>query len=167
MTEARSARERVEAAADAWDRFVAAREAMNAARPDPMHATKAEYALYDERYRADHEAEREHHRTAIALAQVARTLLADPDLEALRALSERASVGEWSVWCEPVPSRADAIAELTAQVHATEPFTGSLFLLDAGGKCPAATGCGSRSEANAAFIAAAVSYVRRRLAGEG
>src|SRR3546814_2073868 len=37
--------------------FVAAREAMNAARPD-LEATPAERALYDERYKTDHLAER-------------------------------------------------------------------------------------------------------------
>lgn len=38
--------------------FIRAREAMNAARPDVVHATAAERALYAERYRADNEAER-------------------------------------------------------------------------------------------------------------
>lgn len=66
--------ERVRAAADAWEAFVTARQAMNAAIP-AIDATPAERALYDERYKADHEAEREHYRTACALAQVAPTLL--------------------------------------------------------------------------------------------
>jgi hypothetical protein len=42
---------------DARRRLVAARAAMNAAIPS-MTATRAERALYDERYRADHLAER-------------------------------------------------------------------------------------------------------------
>lgn len=62
-------------AADAYEAFERARNAMNAARPDPMHATPAERALYDERYKADHEAERTHWTTAIQLAQNARTIL--------------------------------------------------------------------------------------------
>lgn len=69
-------REALEQAADAWDAFVKAREAMNAAVPDLMTGTPAERALYDERYRADHEAEREHFRTAIVLAQSSRSILA-------------------------------------------------------------------------------------------
>lgn len=66
---------RAEAAADAWEAFCRGREAMNAARPDPMFATPAERALYDERYKVDHAAEREHFRTAIKLAQVSREIV--------------------------------------------------------------------------------------------
>jgi len=63
-------------AAKAWTAFVSAREAMNAARPSIAAATKAEHALYDERCRADYDAEREHFRTAIKLAQASPAILA-------------------------------------------------------------------------------------------
>lgn len=62
----------------------------------------------------------------------------------------------WDVWREPTETREAAIAELTAQVEATEPFAGSVWLLNAGGKCPATTGCGPTSEANARRIVASV-----------
>lgn len=63
------------AAADAYAAFVIAREQMNAAIPS-FRATPAERQLHIERSRIDHEAEREHHRTAIALAQNAHRLAA-------------------------------------------------------------------------------------------
>lgn len=62
----------------------------------------------------------------------------------------------WDVWREPTETRAGAIAELTAQVEATEPFAGAVWLLNAGGKCPATTGCGPASEANATRIVTCV-----------
>lgn len=67
-------REALRKAAEAYEAFVVARNAMNAARP-AIDATPAERALYDERYRADHAAEREHWDTAISLAQCARSIL--------------------------------------------------------------------------------------------
>jgi hypothetical protein len=48
--------------------FELARERMNAARPDPVHATQAERALYDERYQADNEAERAYRIAALEFA---------------------------------------------------------------------------------------------------
>ncbi len=66
---AEGVREAVIAAADAYQAFAKARAAMNAAIPDVLTATRAERALYDERYKADHEAEREHRRTAVDLAR--------------------------------------------------------------------------------------------------
>lgn len=53
--------------------FVTKRKAMNTAIPDPMTATPAERALYDERYRADHEAERELFSAALNFATWAET----------------------------------------------------------------------------------------------
>lgn len=50
--------------------FVVKRNAMNAAVP-AVDATPAERALYDERYKADHEAERALYRAALVFAQVA------------------------------------------------------------------------------------------------
>lgn len=73
-------------AADAWEAFVTARERMNAAIPS-LDATQAERAVYDERYKADHAAEREHWQTAIGLAQHATQLLAL--LKAAQADGER------------------------------------------------------------------------------
>jgi len=57
----------IEAASSAWSDFCTKREAMNSAIPS-LDASPAERALYDERYKADHEAEREHFRTALELA---------------------------------------------------------------------------------------------------
>lgn len=49
----------IKALFDAWDKHCAAVERMNAARPDIATATRAEYALYDERYQAAEEAKRD------------------------------------------------------------------------------------------------------------
>lgn len=59
----------LERLADLRRDFVAKRHAMNAARPDTARATRAEYALYDERYRADHDAERAFQTAAIQFGQ--------------------------------------------------------------------------------------------------
>jgi hypothetical protein len=61
-------------AAGAWDAFCSARAAMNEAIPT-ITVTPAERALYDERYKADHETERAHWSTAIKLAQNSRSIL--------------------------------------------------------------------------------------------
>lgn len=55
--------------------FCQKREAMNPARP-AIDTTPAERFLYDERYKADHAAEREHWRSAIVLAQLSDSILA-------------------------------------------------------------------------------------------
>lgn len=78
----------------------------------------------------------------------------------LAVLSAQATQGVWSIWREPIHNAADAIAELTAQVDATEPMIDAVVLLGAGGKCPAITGCGPTSDANAAFITALVNAYR-------
>jgi len=62
-------------AAVAYAAFVEARNRMNAAVP-AIDGTKAERDLYDERYKADHTAEREHFRTAISLSHVASDVFA-------------------------------------------------------------------------------------------
>lgn len=59
--------ERLRAAQETRTAFERAREAMNAAIPHPVNATPAERALYDERYRADHKAERAHLSAALQL----------------------------------------------------------------------------------------------------
>jgi nitrate reductase assembly molybdenum cofactor insertion protein NarJ len=71
--------------AEKWKAFVNARTLMNLARPNPdtTKATRAEYALYDERYQADNEAQREFQREAIEFAQWA------SDHEAAEALSQQ------------------------------------------------------------------------------
>lgn len=77
------------------------------------------------------------------------------DIEGLRRLALAASPGPWTVWVENCPDRLAAASELSMQVRDTEPFVGKLYMLsDAKGKCPALTGCGPRSEANAAFLTA-------------
>lgn len=62
----------------------------------------------------------------------------------------------WSIYVQETPTLDDAVAELAYQVHNSEPFAGKVWLLNADGKCPASTGCGPTSEANAAFIVKAV-----------
>lgn len=78
----------------------------------------------------------------------------------LAALSGAATQGEWRIWREAIKGRSDAVRELIEQVEHTEPLSDALVLLDAGGKCPAVTGCGPTSEANAAFIVALVNAYR-------
>jgi len=80
----------------------------------------------------------------------------EPGREALAAIVaglEGVTAGPWDVWKETTPSKYDAIAELTSQVQMTDPFVGAVYLINAGGKCPAETGCGPCSEANAYHIA--------------
>ena len=75
-------------------------------------------------------------------------------IEAIEKAIEHATPGVWDIWEERTPTKADAIAEMAYQVENTEPFSGAVFLLNADGKCPAATGCGQTSAANAKYIAA-------------
>jgi hypothetical protein len=70
MTNANTeALEALDAAEKAYKDFAQKRAAMNAAIP-ALDATPAERALYDERYQADHEAERENFRTALVFAKL-------------------------------------------------------------------------------------------------
>ncbi|WP_292960531.1 hypothetical protein [Novosphingobium sp. UBA1939] len=81
--------------------------------------------------------------------------------DTLAALSAKATQGEWGIWFEQINGKADAaIQELIEQVHHTDPIGNSLVMLDADGKCPAITGCGPTSAANAAFIVALVNAYR-------
>lgn len=68
---------------------------------------------------------------------------------------EGVTPGPWGVWREPTFTQADAIRELTFQVESTPiaDFAKAVYLLDANGKCPATTGCGASSAANADHIA--------------
>lgn len=62
--------------------------------------------------------------------------------------------GPWDVYAHPVAGPGDAILALVEQVQATGLVADNLYLINAGGKCPAITGCGPTSAANAAFVAA-------------
>lgn len=75
-------------------------------------------------------------------------------IEEIKKALEGVTPGPWNVYSEKVAEKAEAIAELAYQVEHTEPFVGEIFMLNAGGKCPALTGCGPCSEANARYIAA-------------
>lgn len=63
--------------------------------------------------------------------------------------------GPWEVYPQPIKGAGDAVLELVEQVQATSPIGDTLYLINADGKCPAVTGCGPTSEANARLIAAA------------
>ncbi len=77
--------------------------------------------------------------------------------ELLEELLAKATPGPWGIWFEQIDGKADrAIQEFVEQVHATNPIGNSLVMLDADGKCPAITGCGPTSIANAALIVEAV-----------
>lgn len=69
--------------------------------------------------------------------------------------AQKHTPGPWEVYEQPIASKADAILELIEQVQATEPVADHIYLINAGGKCPATTGCGPTSRANARLIAAA------------
>lgn len=75
--------------------------------------------------------------------------------DAIRAAAEKATPGPWGVWTEPTPSKDRAIDELAYQVMSTPDadFAEAVYLLNAAGECPATTGCGPTSAANAAHIA--------------
>lgn len=77
--------------------------------------------------------------------------------------SQAASVGDgahtptpWLIYEQPVNSAEDARRELCEQVDKTASVGGILYLLESGGKCPATTGCGPRSKANAELVVKAV-----------
>lgn len=75
-------------------------------------------------------------------------------VEEIKKALEGVTPGPWEVYSEKVSDKAAAIAESAYQVEHTDPFVGEIFMLNAGGKCPALTGCGPCSEANARYIAA-------------
>lgn len=76
------------------------------------------------------------------------------DLTHARKVAEAATQGEWTVYPHPIGGGAfAAMEELRYQVENTDPIGANLYLLNADGKCPAITGCGPNSEANATFIA--------------
>lgn len=76
------------------------------------------------------------------------------EIQEIKNALKGATPGPWEVYSEKVADKAAAIAESAYQVEHTDPFVGEIFMLNAGGKCPALTGCGPCSEANARYIAA-------------
>ena len=80
--------------------------------------------------------------------------MTDERLAELDAVMAKATAGEWGVWAEPCAHPSSAQQELVQQVEQTESFVGALYLIEAEGKCPATTGCGPTSAANAAAIVA-------------
>lgn len=58
----------------------------------------------------------------------------------------------WDVFAQPIKGAGDAALELVNQVQHTHPIGDAVYLLNANGKCPATTGCGPTSEANARRI---------------
>lgn len=75
-------------------------------------------------------------------------------IEAIEKAMEGVTPGPWEVWEEKTPTKSDAIAEMAYQVENSDPFAEAVYLLNANGRCPATTGCGPTSAANAAYIAA-------------
>ena len=64
--------------------------------------------------------------------------------------------GPWAIYRQPLRNRIHACWELARLVFGTNSFVPSLpMIVSADGKCPAVTGCGAKSEANAHLIAAA------------
>ena len=112
-------REALTKAAEAYEAFVAARAAMNAARP-AIDATPAERALYDERYKADHAAEREHFSTAIQLAHVARSILSTLPAAASIEAGERAQIVAFIKTLDPYPHLSTQYAYMASRIERGE-----------------------------------------------
>lgn len=76
----------------------------------------------------------------------------------LEALVAKATPGPWEVYEQTIAAstperRADnAKAEMLLQVQMTTEMVDHIYLLSAGDKCPATTGCGPTSAANADLI---------------
>lgn len=103
--------------------FVAKRYAMNAAIP-AIDATPAERALYDERYKADHEAGREEFRAALKFVQIAADIgLAD----IIRAALQPAS-GEVEHLKKLVVKHSKTVVE---QAHLIDDLEANIKLLNA------------------------------------
>jgi len=80
--------------------------------------------------------------------------------ESLRELSERATPGEWNIYVENMPDLSSAESEAVMLIRDTPEFSGRMVMVNAGGSCPALTGCSAKSEANAHFIVALVNAYR-------
>ena len=72
----------------------------------------------------------------------------------LERLAEIATPGPWNIYRQDCPTYDDIVNELLQQFALTKPTIPALVMLEAGGKCPALTGCGPTSAANAALIQA-------------
>lgn len=70
-------------------------------------------------------------------------------------MSEQFTPGPWEIYAQPIESGQQAKDEFAFQIDSTSPIGPALYLIDAGGKCAAITGCGPTSEANAHLIKAA------------
>ncbi len=67
--------------------------------------------------------------------------------------TDRATERPWSVYVEPITDKEHAKRELSLLVDGTPNFKERLvYICGPGGLAPAVTGCGERSEANAALI---------------
>lgn len=88
------------------------------------------------------------------------TTITTDELAEMDALSAAATPGIWGVYEQAIRDQRDPIRELTDLVWATKPLGENLYMLEAGGKCPATTGCSAFSGANAKFIAALVNGYR-------
>ena len=87
-------------------------------------------------------------------------------IERIEKAMKHATTGVWDVWEEQTPTKAEAVAEMAYQVENSEPFAEAVYLLNANGKCPATTGCGPTSAANAAYIAACNPFAMREVLDE-
>lgn len=73
-------------------------------------------------------------------------------------LAAKATPGDWGIYAQTIDAiqsggrASNAKAELALQIDQTQPIGDTLYLLSAGDVCPATTGCGPTSEANAALI---------------
>ena len=81
-------------------------------------------------------------------------MTASERIELIEMAMDGVTPGRWEVWEEQTPTKAEAIAEMAYQVENSDPFVEVVYLLNADGKCPATTGCGPTSAANAAYISA-------------
>lgn len=85
----------------------------------------------------------------------------------LEALVAKATQGPWDTYAQTIDASslerrvANAKAEMLLQVEQTNPIGDTLYLLAAGDKCPATTGCGPTSKANASLITALVNNAPR------
>lgn len=84
--------------------------------------------------------------------------------ERLDKLDAERTQGDYRVWCGEVETLEDAKRELCELVDGTKNFSGKLYLLEANGDCPALTGCGATSKANAEYFASAPDMMRLILA---
>lgn len=80
---------------------------------------------------------------------------------------EQHTPGPWEVYAHPINGAGDAVLELVEQVQHTSPIGDKLYLINASGKCPALTGCGPTSKANARLIAAAPDMLTEHEVREG